>query len=135
MNVKKYTRKISLGWLFIGIAAGIVAVPRLMKGVGLGQFGWNPNFGTWRPTGYYSIGEIYAGGPNLGQIYSGGPALGATHLLQYRGSQGLGGELLQYRGSQGLGQLFLGPRLGQAYNTGYDLLPFGIPGEYKGIYG
>jgi hypothetical protein len=132
--LQKYTKKISLGWLFIGVAAGIIALPKVLKATGLGQFGWNPNFGTWRPIGYYSIGEVYSGGPNLGQIYSGGPGLGAE-LLHYAGSQSLGGELLQYRGAQGLGQLFHGPSLGQAFYRGYDLLPFGIPGEYKGIYG
>jgi hypothetical protein len=88
---------------FVSLVAGIFAVPKVVSA--LGQFGWNPNWGYWRPIGNYSIGSEL------------------TPLRSYRGS--LGGELTPlvfYRGGM--------RQLGQAYRSGENLLPFGFPDEY-----
>ncbi len=93
-------------WFFAGAAAGFLALPKVLSG--LGQFGWDPNLGFRRPLGPYAIGSAEL-----------------TPLVRYRG--GMGGlpeltPLMFYRGSA--------RQLGQQNRSGENLLPFGIPGDY-----
>ena len=78
-------------WLYVlaGLAGGFILIPSLLEGAsalgaigydpskwrrrigvprGLlsgGSTGWNPNFGYWRPKGYYSIGGLRGGAMSI----------------------------------------------------------------------
>jgi hypothetical protein len=98
-------------WTGLGIVAGVMLVPKVLSG--LGQQGWNPNWGYWRPIGNYGIGAAFAA-----------KELNPLHTYQ-GGMRQLGVELNPLRTYSG------GPVLGQAYRSGESLLPFGFEGEYK----
>lgn len=107
------TRYLNL-WTVLGVIAGAFVLPRVIKG-GLGNLGWNPNWGTWRPLGQYRIGAV----PEL------------TPLLHYSGTD----EVHQLAGIPELTPLkhYSGSsrQLGQAYFTGESPFWAGMEGEYE----
>lgn len=114
-----FLRNMNWLWVGLGAVAGWFVVPMVLKQAGITWLGiipapydpWNPNFGTWRPMGRYGIGQLYHGrGDWAGTLR--GP------ILQYRG-----GKMGTWEGQTG--------ELGQAWSRGQDLLPFGIPWEYR----
>lgn len=102
-------------WTGLGLLTGIFILPHALKAAGyvagLGQQGWNPNWGYWRPLGNYGIGDMTHQGLNPLMLYSGSQRQLGVEL----------NPLALYRG---------GANMGQAYRSGEDLLPFGIPGQY-----
>lgn len=116
-------KNLNLLWIGIGAAAGYLVVPSLLTqlGINLGAINpvpfdpWNANFGTYRPMGKYGIGQLYHGrGDWAGTMR--GP------ILQYRG-----GKMGTWEGQTGE----LAGNLGEAWSRGMELLPFGLPWEYR----
>jgi hypothetical protein len=108
-------------WTGLGVLLGIFVVPRVLKGR-LGNMGWNPNWGFWRPLGIYSVGALKE----------------LTPLEHYRGSEAehqLAGELnpitFYAGGTRQLGYDPIESRLGQAYFTGESPFWAGFQGEFK----
>lgn len=125
----------NLRWLWVGAGAvaGWFVLPPLLKHFGVSFLGsvpaafdpWNANYGTYRPVGFYGIGQAYKGRADWAGT------LRAPQMV-YRDAYGnLRGPILQYRGQKMGSWEGQTGEMGQFGRAGKDILPFGIPYEYR----